>query len=90
MDCLATKGAILILIYMVKTNKKVNYSLLDKNIPSAGKYAIQSAALCLIANGLLKERREQNFNQRLLTLTPIGRYIGEHLAKIPDMIDELI
>ncbi|MCF2142084.1 MAG: hypothetical protein K9W42_00090 [Candidatus Heimdallarchaeota archaeon] len=78
-DCLSTKGVFRIIIYLAREENPVNFSQIDKNIPSIGKQAINTATLCLILNGLVEEKREPKHNQRLLYLTPFGRRIGQYL-----------
>ena len=87
-DCLATKGVVRIITYLVKEKEAVNLSQLNKSIPTIGKQAINTAILCLILNGLLEERREPAHNQRLVILTSLGEKIGKYLNEMPKVIKE--
>jgi predicted transcriptional regulator len=82
LDCLSTKGVPAILILLTKNEKGVNASQILKEISSLGKIAISNAIMCLILSGLLEERREQKYNQRIITLTALGEKVVKHLIAI--------
>ncbi|MHA1185613.1 MAG: hypothetical protein ACTSXA_03880 [Candidatus Heimdallarchaeota archaeon] len=82
LGCLSTKGVPAILILLLTKENGVNISQIIKEIPSIGQLAISNGIMCLVLNGLVTDKREKNYNQRIITLTVLGKKVSQHILAI--------
>lgn len=82
LNCLSTKGVPAILILLLTKENGVNISQIIKEIPSIGQLAISNGIMCLVLNGLVTDKREKNYNQRIITLTALGKKVSQHILAI--------